>query len=293
MATREQWIQGARPLTLPAVISPVVIGSAVAHFENGFNLLIALLALVVGMSLQIGVNYANDYSDGIRGTDANRVGPIRLVGQGLASPVAVKNAAFISFGVGAIAGLAMSAISGYWELIPIGLISIIAAWYYTGGKKPYGYAGFGELFVFLFFGLVAVIGTSYAQTGIISWVAVLLGISCGALSSAILIANNLRDLDSDKVNSKRTLAVILGDNKTREVYKGMIALAFIMLVIITFQDDGPKFTYVGLFSILSARYPLHLIQSGTTGQELIPALVYTSRLLIMFAMITSIAIYFS
>jgi 1,4-dihydroxy-2-naphthoate octaprenyltransferase len=172
MATREQWIEGARPLTLPAAVAPVLLGSAIAKFEGSFNPIIAILALIVSLALQVGVNYANDYSDGIRGTDANRVGPVRLVGQELASPTEVQRAAFISFGLAAVAGLGISVISDLWILIPVGLLSILAAWFYTGGKNPYGYAGFGELFVFVFFGLVAVVGTTFAQTGFISWVAV-------------------------------------------------------------------------------------------------------------------------
>lgn len=293
MATREQWIQGARPLTLPAAISPVLLGSAIAYYENGFNLIIALLALIIAVSLQVGVNYANDYSDGIRGTDDDRIGPVRLVGQGLAPANQVKQAAFISFGIAGLAGLAMMVLSGLWILLPIGIAAIWSAWFYTGGKNPYGYAGFGEIFVFIFFGLVAVMGTTSAQTGNYSWVSLLAGISCGALSTAILIANNLRDIPTDTENGKRTLAVRLGDKRTRELYKAMIALAFFMPVIASFRSDGPMYAYVSLFAILSARYPLHLVQTGKTGAELIPVLTFTGRLLLIFAVISSIAISFS
>lgn len=293
MATREQWIEGARPLTLPAAVAPVLLGSAIAKFDGGFNPIIAILALIVSLALQVGVNYANDYSDGIRGTDANRVGPVRLVGQELASPPEVQRAAFISFGLAAVAGLGISVISDLWILIPVGLLSILAAWFYTGGKNPYGYAGFGELFVFVFFGLVAVVGTTFAQTGFISWVAVLGGISCGALSSAILIANNLRDIPTDTLTGKRTLAVKLGDQRTRELYRFAIVVAFVMPIIESFQPSGPVNAYVGLFAILSARYPLHLIRSGVTGPELIPVLMFTGRLLLIFSVISSIAIWFS
>ncbi len=293
MATREQWIQGARPLTLPAAISPVLLGSAIAYYENGFNLIIALLALIVAVSLQVRVNYANDYSDGIRGTDDDRIGPVRLVGQGLAPANHVKQAAFISFGIAALAGLVMMVLSGLWILLPIGIAAIWSAWFYTGGKNPYGYAGFGEIFVFIFFGLVAVMGTTSAQTGNYSWVSLLAGISCGALSTAILIANNLRDMPTDTENGKRTLAVRLGDKRTRELYKAMIALAFFMPVIASFRSDGPMYAYVSLFAILSARYPLHLVQTGKTGAELIPVLTFTGRLLLIFAVISSIAISFS
>lgn len=293
MATREQWIQGARPLTMPAAISPVLLGTAIAKYEGGLNLFIAFLALIVAIALQVGVNYANDYSDGIRGTDEVRLGPVRLVGQGLAEPSEVKRAAFIAFGISAVAGLGMTLASGLWILIPVGLLAIVAAWFYTGGKNPYGYAGFGELFVFIFFGLVAVVGTTSAQTGTLSWVSILAGVSCGALSSAILVANNLRDIPTDRENGKKTLAVRLGDKYTREVYRVLIVIAFAMPIIESFQDSGPMYAYVGLFAILSARYPLHLIQTGATGPDLVPVLVFTGRLLLIFSVISSIAIWFS
>lgn len=293
MATREQWIQGARPLTLPAAISPVLIGTAIAKYEGGLNLIVAFFALIVAIALQVGVNYANDYSDGVRGTDDDRVGPVRLVGQGLVPATEVKKAAFISFGVAAVSGLIMMALSGLWILLPIGLAAIWSAWFYTGGKNPYGYAGLGELFVFVFFGLAAVMGTTSAQTGNYSWVSLFYGISCGALSAAILVANNLRDIHTDLQSAKKTLAVRLGDRRTRELYKALIAVAFFMPVIISFRGDGPMYAYVSLFAILSARYPLHLIQTGKTGNELIPVLTFTGRLLLVFAVISSIAISFS
>lgn len=293
MATREQWIQGARPLTLPAAFAPVMLGTAIAKWQGSFNPGIALLCLLVAVALQVGVNYSNDYSDGIRGTDEVRVGPVRLVGQKLAQPDEVKRAAYICFSVAAVAGLAITLVSGLWIFIPVGLAAIVAAWFYTGGKNPYGYAGFGELFVFVFFGLVAVVGTTSAQTGTLSWVAICAGISCGALSSAILIANNLRDIETDKANGKNTLAVRLGDLKTRELYKAAIVLAFLMPVIESFQPTGPIHAYVGLFAILSVRYPLHLVRNGATGGELITVLQFTARLLLIFAMISSIAIWFS
>lgn len=293
MATRDQWIQGARPLTLPAAISPVLLGTAIARFEGSFKPAIALLALIVALALQVAVNYANDYSDGIRGTDEVRVGPTRLVGQGLAKAEQVRQAAFISFGVAALAGLGMTLLSGLWILIPIGLAAIVAAWFYTGGNNPYGYAGFGELFVFIFFGLVAVVGTTGAQTGTLSWIAICAGISCGALSSAILVANNLRDIPTDTKSGKRTLAVRLGDAKTRELYRALIVLAFAMPIIESFFPSGPINAYVGLFAILSARYPLHLIRTGASGTELIPVLTFTGRLLLIFSLISSISIWFS
>lgn len=290
MATREQWIHGARPKTFAAAIAPVVLGSGIAIYESGFKPVITGLALVVSLALQIGVNYANDYSDGIRGTDEERVGPVRLVGQGLADAPTVKRAAFISFGVAAVAGLLMAIISGLWLLIPVGIASVIAAWFYTGGKNPYGYAGFGELFVFVFFGLVAVVGTTAAQTGHVTWISLLGGVTCGSLSSAILVTNNLRDIPTDTQTGKRTLAVRLGDHKTRELYRLFIVLAYMPPVFMSFSETGPQFAYVGIFSLLMARRPLRIIASGATGRELIPVLEITGQLLMFYSASFAMAI---
>lgn len=283
MTTRDEWIQGARPKTLPAAIAPVAVGTAIAYFEQSARPVIALLALVVALAFQVGVNYSNDYSDGIKGTDADRVGPVRLVGQGIATANEVKRAAFISFGVGAIAGLLIVVLSGLWILVPAGIACIAAAWFYTGGKNPYGYLGFGELFVFVFFGLVAVIGTAFAQTGEYSLLQILGGIACGSISVAILITNNLRDRTKDMVANKRTLAVRLGDKGTRELYRTAILIAFAMPVLMTLIVGGPKFAYVSLAAMLTARRPLMAVQSGAQGADLIPVLVDTSKLLIIFA----------
>jgi 1,4-dihydroxy-2-naphthoate octaprenyltransferase len=293
MATREQWLDGARPRTLPAAVAPVLVGTAIAEFEGAFRPLIAVLALVVSLGLQVGVNYANDYSDGIRGTDDDRVGPIRLVGQKLATPLQVKRAAMISFLVSAWAGLGMVLLSQVWLLIPIGLAAIAAAWFYTGGNKPYGYAGYGELFVFVFFGLVAVAGTSASQTGQVTPLALLGGVSCGALATAILVANNLRDIPTDKLSGKLTLAVRLGDAKTRDLYRICIVVGFAMPLAMNFLDNGPVSAYIGLFAILSARRPLQIIRSGATGMALIPVIGDTARLLLLFAGFISVAIWLS
>lgn len=290
MATRQQWIDGARPHTLPAAVAPVTVGTSIAIYEGGFQLVLAVLALIVGLSLQVGVNYANDYSDGIRGTDNNRVGPVRLVGQGLATAAEVKRAAFISFGVSALAGLAMVVISGVLILIPIGIASIAAAWFYTGGSKPYGYAGYGELFVFVFFGLVAVGGTAASQTGQVSGLALLGGIGCGALSSAILVANNLRDIPGDTIAGKKTLAVRLGDARTRSLYRALIVVAFMTPLLMTIPEDGPQGAYIGLFAIISARRTLNAVRQGATGPDLIPVLQDTARLLLLFAGLLSVSI---
>jgi 1,4-dihydroxy-2-naphthoate octaprenyltransferase len=293
MATRTQWIDGARTRTLPAAVAPVLVGTSIAEFEGSFRPVIALLALVVSLSLQVGVNYANDYSDGIRGTDENRVGPVRLVGQKLATPEEVKRAAFIAFGISALAGLGMVLISQYWLLIPIGIASIAAAWFYTGGSKPYGYAGYGELFVFVFFGLVAVAGTSASQTGQVTVLALLGGVACGALSTAILVANNLRDIPTDEKSGKRTLAVRLGDSKTRELYRACIMVAFFMPLAMNFSEAGPESAFIGLFAILSARRPLQVVRSGATGPDLIPVLVETAKVLLLFSGMLSVAIWLS
>lgn len=293
MATRNEWIDGARSRTLPAAVAPVLVGTSIAEFEGSFRPLIALLALVVSLALQVGVNYANDYSDGIRGTDENRVGPVRLVGQKLATPNEVRRAAVIAFGISAVAGLGMVLLSQVWLLIPIGVAAIAAAWFYTGGSKPYGYAGYGELFVFVFFGLVAVAGTSASQTGQVSALALIGGVACGALSAAILVANNLRDIPTDELTGKRTLAVRLGDAKTRELYRACIVIGFFMPLAMNFTETGPESAFIGLFAILSARRPLQAVRNGAIGSDLIPVLGDTARMLLLFAGMLSVAIWLS
>jgi 1,4-dihydroxy-2-naphthoate octaprenyltransferase len=293
MATSNQWIDGARTRTLPAAVAPVLVGTSIAEFEGSFRPLVALLALVVSLALQVGVNYANDYSDGIRGTDENRVGPVRLVGQKLASPEEVRRAAVIAFGISALAGLGMVLLSQVWLLIPIGTAAIAAAWFYTGGSKPYGYAGYGELFVFVFFGLVAVAGTTASQTGQVSALALLGGVACGALSTAILVANNLRDIPTDELTGKRTLAVRLGDERTRELYRACIVIGFFMPLAMNFTETGPESAFIGLFAILSARRPLQAVRNGATGPDLIPVLGDTARMLLIFAGMLSVAIWLS
>jgi 1,4-dihydroxy-2-naphthoate octaprenyltransferase len=274
-------------------VAPVLVGTAIAEFEGSFRPVIALLALIVSLALQVGVNYANDYSDGIRGTDENRVGPVRLVGQKLATPDEVRRAAFVAFGVSAVAGLGMVLLSQFWLLIPFGLSAIAAAWFYTGGAKPYGYAGYGELFVFVFFGLVAVAGTSASQTGQITLLALLGGVACGALSTAILVANNLRDIPTDALSGKQTLAVRLGDERTRELYRACILVGFFMPLAMNFSETGPESAFIGLFAILSARRPLQAMRSGATGPALIPVLADTARMLLLFAGMLSVAIWLS
>ena len=273
------WLAGARPKTLPAAVSPVLVGTALAGAS--WIPLRAVLALIVALALQVGVNYANDYSDGVRGTDRSRVGPVRLVGQGLAPANRVRNAAFTSFAVAAIAGLTLVSVSGYWWLLIVGAASIAAAWLYTGGPRPYGYAGFGELFVFVFFGLVPVLGTLYVQTGGIDGAAVFAAVGVGALACAILVTNNLRDIPTDARVGKKTLAVRLGDRRTRHLYVLLIVVAFTMIALMAITN---AWILLGLLAVPWAISPLRVVIAGAIGPDLVPALVSTGRLVIAYAL---------
>jgi 1,4-dihydroxy-2-naphthoate octaprenyltransferase len=279
-----KWLIGARIKTLPAAISPVLIGTSYAEQITWIN---AALALIVALFLQIAVNYANDYSDGIKGTDQNRIGPIRLVASGLASAVAVRNAAYISFLIAAIAGSILSFKTSMWLFI-IGGISILAAWGYTGGKKPYGYIGFGELSVFVFFGLVATIGSYYIQSKELNWQIFLLSIPVGCLSCAVLVINNLRDLSNDKLVGKRTLAVLLGDRKTRNFYVVLLVISLLLSISAAVIDIKMLFT---LICIPMALNVIKKIASGVEGIELIPILGKTARLQLLLAVITAAALF--
>jgi 1,4-dihydroxy-2-naphthoate polyprenyltransferase len=290
MATRSQWIAGTRPRTLPAAIAPVLVGTAIAHFAGRARIGLAVCALIVALALQIGVNFANDYSDGIRGTDDVRVGPVRLVGQKLAAPALVKRAAFLSFAVAGVAGLIMAIFSGLWILLPIGATAMLAAWFYTGGTKPYGYLGLGELFVFIYFGLVAVIGTAASQTGNISTLAILGGVSCGLLSTAILLANNVRDIPSDTSAGKKTLAVRLGDKKTRALYQLTIVVGIGISIVMALIQDGPALSWLAISAGFIAVEPVKVIRSGAQGKALIPVLAGTGKTLFVYSLILSFAI---
>ena len=279
-----KWIIGARVKTLPAAISPVLVGTALAENINWFN---ALLALLVSLSLQISVNFANDYSDGIRGTDTNRVGPIRLVGSGLASAKSVKQAMFISFSIAAISGSILALQTSYW-LILVGAVSILAAWGYTGGKKPYGYLGFGEISVFIFFGLVATVGSYYIQSNEISARAVLLSIPIGALACAILVMNNLRDLPLDKQAGKRTFAVRIGDSKTRYFYVLLLITAQLISAYAYTFNSYALLTLIWLpLTINNCR----LVLQRVTGAALIPLLVSTARLQLLLSFTLGLALF--
>jgi len=272
MASRSQWLAGARPRTLPAAVAPVLAGTGVAVYADGEVWWKAALALLVSLALQVGVNYANDYSDGIRGTDDSRVGPLRLVGSGAASPRAVKAAAFAAFGVAGAAGLALAATTAWW-LVALGLVCIVAAWFYTGGSKPYGYLGLGEVMVFVFFGLVAVIGTTYVQTETFEIAALAAAIGIGSLACAILVANNLRDIPTDTIAGKRTLAVVMGDRRTRYLYVLLAEAAAAALIWLA--ADTTWWALVGVFYAAPAAPAARAVLEGAKGPQLIPVLQQT------------------
>ncbi|MGH3873951.1 MAG: 1,4-dihydroxy-2-naphthoate polyprenyltransferase [Pseudonocardiaceae bacterium] len=285
MATVAQWVAGARPRTLPNAIAPVLAGwGAAAAAGPPHSALRALLALVVALALVVGVNYANDYSDGIRGTDTVRVGPMRLVGSGVAAPAAVRTAAWASFAVGAVAGLALVAMATQWWLLTLGAAAIAAAWCYTGGHHPYGYAGFGELAVFIFFGPIAVLGTQYAISARITPTGGLAAVAVGAMSAAVLVANNLRDIPTDSAVAKRTLAVRLGDHRTRLLYAGLVAVPF--LVTLGFAVTRWA-TLAGLLALIFAVPALRQVRGGAHGPALIPVLQGTALALLIWAAATA------
>ena len=269
------WILGARPRTLPAAIAPVVVAVAIAY--PAFDFINALLALLVGLSLQIAVNYANDYSDGIRGSDTDRVGPTRLVASGLATPSEVKKAAFLAFAIGAMAGLYLANRTSYW-FIAIGAVAIFSAWGYTGGKNPYGYRGLGEIYVFIFFGLVATLGTYYGQTGEITIEAIMAAISNGAVSCALLAVNNIRDIEGDAKVNKRTLAVRLGDTRARRFYMFLIFIAIFTSFTVTI------FAALGIFPALKLLNEIKFRK----GKELIAVLGATGKFQLILGGLISI-----
>ncbi len=287
MASVVQWIQGTRPRTLPNSIAPVIVGAAAAHHIDEFNTLCTVLALVVSIALQIGVNYANDYSDGIRGTDDNRVGPFRLTGSGAAEPSKVRLAAFIAMGVGALAGIALVVLSGHWWMIAFGAVCIAGAWYYTGGKRPYGYAGLGEIAVFLFFGPAAVLGTLYVQSGEVTGIGIGAAIAMGSISSAVLVANNLRDIPTDSVSGKRTLAVALGDKDTRRLYLALVAVPFLIAVGMTVRVPYALLGFLAAPILLPA---MRRVVTGRNGRELIPVLQFTGFTMLAWAVLVSAAL---
>ncbi len=278
-----KWVLGARVRTLPAAVAPVLIGTSLA---SEIKLINAALALVVALALQIAVNFANDYSDGVRGTDTNRVGPTRLVASELATPASVKIASLLSFLVAAIAGTLLSFNTSLW-LIAVGAVSILAAWGYTGGKRPYGYLGFGELSVFIFFGLVATVGSYYVQVEQISWNAVLLALPMGCLSCSILVINNLRDLPQDALVNKRTLAVRLGDKKTRIFYALLLILAQITAALAGAINYKLLLTLIWMPLTYNA---LMQVLKGADSKELISVLGKTSKLQLLLAVTLAVCL---
>jgi len=282
-----KWVAGARPRTLPASVVPVIVGTACAVGEGGIIVWRALAAMVVALAIQVGTNYQNDYADGVRGTDSQRVGPVRLVASGLATPSEVRKAALVSMLVAAAAGLALAIAVSPWLLV-VGAASFLAGYFYTGGPKPYGYLGFGELFVFVFFGLVATIGSAYVQIEKITSVAVVAAIPVGFLITSLLVANNLRDIPTDGPAGKRTLAVRLGDKRTRWLYCLLILVAFLVLPI--FGALGRPACALAFIAVVVARKPVQIVLEGATGPALIPVLGATGRLIIVFGVLLAIGL---
>ena len=275
MTTVADWVEGARLRTLPAAFSPVLAGTGAAVAADSFRPGHALLALVVALALQVGVNYANDYSDGIRGTDsAERVGPQRLVGSGAAAAHVVRRAAFLCFGIGAMAGLVLVLLTQQWWLLLVGVASVLAAWYYTGGKRPYGYLGLGEVFVFVFFGVVAVCGTTYVQVGRVTWTSLAAAFAIGALACAILVANNLRDIETDIVAGKHTLETRLGDRGSRWFFVALLAVTAAAVVAVA-ATSGRWWSLLGLLFVVPLLKPTRALLAGATGMELVRVLKLT------------------
>ncbi len=289
MATTAQWIEGARPRTLPNAIAPVLVGTGAAASLGDAVWWKALLALVVALTLIVGVNFANDYSDGIRGTDDERVGPMRLVGSGVASPAAVKAAAIGCFAVGAVAGLALAVTTAWW-LVLIGAVCIAGAWFYTGGKKPYGYSGLGEVAVFVFFGLVAVLGTQFVQANRVEWVGVVAAVAVGSFSSAVLVANNLRDIDTDPDSGKHTLAVRLGDARTRLLHLMLMVAPFVVTIALVARTPWALVALIALPLAARANKP---VRTGADGLALIPALRDSGLAMLVWGLTTGVALAFA
>jgi 1,4-dihydroxy-2-naphthoate polyprenyltransferase len=285
------WIQGARPKTLPAAIAPVVVGSACAHLESSMqnNWLNSVFALIVSLALQVAVNFANDYSDGIRGTDKDRVGPLRLVGSGAKKPADVKKATFLAFGVAAVFGFVLAATTSWWLLL-VGVLCFLAGWFYTGGKHPYGYLGFGEAFVFIFFGVVATMGTTFVINQQLTLVSFLASVVVGCLACALLAVNNLRDIAGDATSNKRTLAVRIGESGARKFYILLFIVAGCAVVSIALLHPAAMIAMLGLAAAIK---PIRRVYSGATGADLINVLVMTGRVQILVAIALSVGLLLS
>lgn len=285
------WIQGARPKTLPAAIAPVVVGAACAQLESSTqnNWLNAVFALAVSLALQVAVNYANDYSDGIRGTDKNRVGPLRLVGSGAKKPADVKKATLLAFGVAAVFGFVLAATTTWWLLL-VGVFCFLAGWFYTGGKHPYGYLGFGEVFVFIFFGVVATMGTTFVINEQLTLVSFLASVVVGCLACALLAVNNLRDIAGDQISNKKTLAVRIGESGARKFYISLFIVAGFAVILIALSYSAALIAMLGLAVAVK---PIKRVYAGATGADLIDVLVMTSRVQILVAISLSVGLLIS
>ncbi|AUS79101.1 1,4-dihydroxy-2-naphthoate polyprenyltransferase [Actinoalloteichus sp. AHMU CJ021] len=287
MATLAQWIEGARPRTLPNAVAPIIVGSGAAYGVDGFVLWRALAALGIALLLILGVNYANDYSDGIRGTDTVRTGPLRLVGSGAAKPRQVLFAAVGCLALGGLGGAVVTLLTQQWWLIPFGLFCIAGAWFYTGSKRPYGYAGFGELAVFVFFGLIATLGTVYLQAERISGIDIGCAVAVGCFSSAVLVANNLRDIETDANVGKRTLAVLLGARDTRFLYAALVTIPFFITTLIGLRNSA---ALAGFVAILLVILPIRIVLRGGTGRALVGVLRDTGLALLVWSVATGVAL---
>ncbi|GAB3545723.1 1,4-dihydroxy-2-naphthoate octaprenyltransferase [Actinopolyspora lacussalsi] len=287
MASVAEWVEGVRVRTWPNAVAPVIAGSATAAGAAGFDLPLALLSLVVALSLITGVNFANDYSDGIRGTDEVRTGPRRLVGSGSARPGSVLGVALGCFGIAAVTGLAVLYLSGHWWLLSLGAVSIAGAWFYTGGKRPYGYAGWGELAVFCFFGPAAVLGTMYVQADSINGSGIGAAVAMGAFSSAVLVANNLRDIPTDRQSGKRTLAVLLGDRDTRTLYVTLVLAPFLITTLTGLRITPALLGFLALALVIS---PIRRVTRGDTGLSLLPVLRDTGLAMLLWAVATAVGL---
>jgi len=286
VARAADWFAATRPRTLSASLAPVAVGIGVARSTGHVVAWHAALAFVVSLSVQIGANFANDYSDGVRGTDAKRVGPTRLVASGLASPAAVRAAAVASFGLGAAAGLVLAIVMSPW-LILVGAASIAAAWLYTGGSRPYGYAGYGELFSFVFFGFVATVGTTYVVSGEVPAIAFGAAVPLGAYATALLVANNLRDIATDAEAGKHTLVVRLGDRRSRLLFTALVVGGVLVSAVVS---PWRHFALLGLLALPAAVVPLRRVRAGATGAELVPVLEQTGTVHIVLGLLLAIGI---
>lgn len=275
------WVQGARVRTLPLALAPVILGAGSAHWAGEFDVVLFVLCLGVAIALQVGVNYANDYSDGIRGTDSNRVGPARLTGSGRVAPGLVKRAAFVSFSVSMVLGLALAVVSQVWLLLIPGALAVVAAWFYTGGRRPYGYQGLGEVVVFVFFGWVATVGTAWAMVGSIPFETWLTGAGAGFFASAVLLVNNIRDRESDAEASKKTLAVRLGDRASRVLLLLLLLMPYVVVAMLSFVFLwAPLVLITGVLTLVVCV----IVLTGRTSRELVTALGLISVNAVLYAL---------